>query len=160
MKARQMAFGGMMAALAVVIMCLTLIPVNTYVSPVLCILITRLVIGRCGKQMGWCYYAAVGILSLLLAPDKEAAVVYVFLGYYPIVKPVFDGLPKALGMIAKLVFFTLAGTLAYGLLLFVLGLPSLQAEFQDLGAAMGAVLLVIWDVLFILVDRLLSKRRK
>ena len=87
-QSRQMALGGMLTAVSVVIMCLgSVIPINTYVCPVLCILVTRPVLDRCGRRIGWCYYLATAILSLLLAPDREAALVYAFLGYYPMIRP-------------------------------------------------------------------------
>ena len=80
-----------MAALAVVIMSLgTLIPVATFVCPVLCMLILQLVLKLCGSRIAWAWYGAVAILSLLMAPDKEAAAVFLFLGYYPVVKPRMD----------------------------------------------------------------------
>jgi len=44
-KAGALAFGGMMTAVALVIMNLgSLIPLNTYICPVLCILITPMVV--------------------------------------------------------------------------------------------------------------------
>lgn len=156
---RQMAFGGMMTAVAVVIMCMgSLIPVNTYVCPVLCILITRLVIERSGRHLGWCYYGAVGILGLLLAPDKEAALVYAFLGYYPMVKPWLDRMPGRTAV--KLVLFTAAGCAIYGLLLFVMGVESVQADFEGMGTVMLVVLVLVWDFLFLMVDRLLGMKFK
>ena len=55
-----MALGGMMTAVAVVIMTLgSLIPVNTYICPVLCILLCRTVLDLCGKKIAWCFYMAV-----------------------------------------------------------------------------------------------------
>ena len=55
-----MALGGMLTAVSVVIMCLgSVIPINTYVCPVLCILVTRPVLDRCGRRIGWCYYLAI-----------------------------------------------------------------------------------------------------
>ena len=67
-----MAFGGMMTAVAVVIMSLgSLIPVNTYVCPVMCILITRPVMERCGRRLAWCYYMATAVLSMMLATESE-----------------------------------------------------------------------------------------
>ena len=91
--ASKIAFGGIFAALALVIMNLgSLIPVATYVCPMLCMLILALVTGMCGNRIGWAWYGAVAILSVLMAPDKEAAAVFVFLGYYPIIKPRFDRL--------------------------------------------------------------------
>ena len=152
MKARQMALGGMLTAVAVVIMSLgSIVPVNTYICPVLCILITRPLLERCGKTTGWCYYIAVAILSLLLAPDREAALVYAFLGYYPMIRPWF-GKFGGLQTIAKLVFFTLAGAASYGVLLTVMGAAAAMAE----GWLLTAVTILMWDILFLLVDRLLG----
>ncbi len=147
-----MALGGMMTAVSVVIMSLgSLIPVNTYICPVLCILVNRTVLERCGGRVGWCYYLAVAGLSFLLAPDREAALVYAFLGYYPMVRPWFQRLGP-LGPAAKLVFFTLAGAASYGVLLFVMGADAAMTE----GWRMTAVTVFLWDVLFLLVDRMLD----
>ena len=161
-KASQMAFGGVMTAVAVVIMSLgSLIPVNTYVCPVICILINRVVTERCGKRLGWCYYMAVAILSLLLAPDREAALVYVCLGYYPLIRERFERIrPPWLRMGTKLCFFTLAGALAYGLLMMVIGAEAVLAEYEGAGIWLLAVTVILWDVLFLLVDRLLGSRLK
>ena len=151
-----MALGGMLTAVSVVIMCLgSVIPINTYVCPVLCILVTRPVLDRCGRRIGWCYYLATAILSLLLAPDREAALVYAFLGYYPMIRPVFEKLGLVKG-IAKLVFFTLAGAAAYGVLLVVMGVGAAMNE----GWLLTAVTVILWDVLFLLVDRLLGIRKR
>lgn len=147
-----MALGGLMTALSVVIMSLgSLIPVNTYICPVLCILINRVVLERCGRRIGWCYYLAVAILSLLLAPDREAALVYAFLGYYPMIRPWFGKL-GGLQTIGKLVFFTLAGAASYGVLLLVMGAAAAMAE----GWLLTLVTVLMWDILFLLVDRLLG----
>lgn len=155
-QSRQMALGGMLTAVSVVIMCLgSVIPINTYVCPVLCILVTRPVLDRCGRRIGWCYYLATAILSLLLAPDREAALVYAFLGYYPMIRPFFEKLGPVKG-VAKLVFFTLAGAAAYGVLLLVMGVGAAMNE----GWLLTAVTVILWDVLFLLVDRLLGIRRR
>ena len=147
-----MALGGMMAAVSVVIMCLgSIIPVNTYLCPVLCILVNRLVLDRCGQKTGWCCYLASAVLSLLLAPDREAALVYAFLGYYPMIRHFFEKLGP-LKQPAKLVFFTLAGAAGYGMLLLVMG----AGAAMDDGWALTAVTVLLWDVLFLLVDRLLG----
>ena len=155
-SARQMALGGMMTAVAVVIMCMgSIIPVNTYICPVLCISITRLVLESCGRRIGWCYYLATAILSLLLAPDREAALVYAFLGFYPMIRPLFEKLGP-LATAAKLVFFTLAGAASYGVLLLVMGAGAAMEE----GWLLTAVTVLMWDVLFLLVDRLLGMPMK
>ena len=151
-----MALGGMMTAVAVVIMCLgSLIPVNTYLCPVLCILITRPVIAYCGRRIGWCYYIATAVLGLMLAPDREAALVYAFLGYYPMIRPFFEKL-GVFSWYAKLLLFTLAGAASYGMLLLVMGAGAAMAE----GWVLTLVTVLLWDLLFLLTDRLLGMPMK
>ena len=80
--------GGVFAALAVVIMNFGgLIPMATYICPVICMVILSFVHMACGTKIAWTWYGAVSILSLLMSPDKEAAAAFAFLGYYPILKP-------------------------------------------------------------------------
>ena len=151
-----MALGGMLTATAVVIMSLgSIIPVNTYLCPVLCILITRVVLELCGRKIGWCYYFATAALSLMLAPDREAALVYAFLGYYPMLRPFFEKL-GVFGWYAKLLLFTLAGAASYFVLLLVMGAGAAMNE----GWIITVVTVLLWDGLFLLTDRLLGAPMK
>lgn len=154
-----MALGGMLAALAVVMMSLgTVIPVATYVCPMLCALLLQGVLKTCGSRVAWAWYGAVALLSVLLAPDKEAAGVFVFLGYYPIVKPALDR--KKGKWLWKGLLFNGSVCLLYFLLLRLLGLKQLTQEWSDMSVGMLAVLLVLGNVTFFLLDRLLGMGRK
>lgn len=158
-EAKQMAFGGTLAALAVVVMCLGgMIPVMTYVCPLLCLLMEAMVKLRCGARVAWAWYGAVAILGLLMCPDKEAAILLLFLGYYPIVKPALDRLhPKALSWAVKLAFLSLSTVAAYGLLIWLLGMVELAAEFRSAGVIMGAVMLVMGLLCMVGLDVVLSR---
>ena len=82
--AKVVALGGILAALAAVIMCLGgLIPVATFVCPLLCLVVLYLVCHLFGKRIGWAWYGAVSVLSLLLGPDKEAAAVFACVAVIP-----------------------------------------------------------------------------
>ncbi len=152
--ASDMALGGIMAALAVVIMALGgLIPAATFVCPMFCMLLLVAVLSRCGSRIGWAWYGAVAILSLLLGPDKEAAAVFVFLGYYPILKPKFEKIP--LKWLWKLLYFNAAILLMYWLLLNVFGMAELVQEFQEMGMIMTVATLILGNITFFLLDRLL-----
>lgn len=152
---KAVALGGMLAALAIVIMCMGgLIPVATYVCPMLCILMLKIVLARCGSRMGWAWYGAVAILSLLLGPDKEAAAVFLFLGYYPIIKPWLDG--RKCKWLLKGLLFNGAVLAMYWVLLRLLGMEELTAEYAELGSVMTVVILIMGNITFFLLDRLLG----
>ena len=152
-----MALGGVLAALAVVIMCLgTIIPVATYTCPVLCALVLEVVRKRCGSRIAWAWYGAVAVLCVLMAPDKEAAAVFVFLGYYPILKPWMDR--RKGKWIWKGLLFNSMTLLMYWLLMHLFGLEQVAEEFSQMGTGMTAVLLVLGNVTFFLLDRLLGMR--
>ena len=156
-KASDMALGGVLAALAVVIMLLGgLIPAATFVCPMLCMLILTIVLKRCGRRTAWAWYGAVAILSLLLGPDKEAVSVFVFLGYYPVLKPKLDSLPCK--WLWKALLFNAAILLMYWLLMNLFGMAELAEEFAEMGAVMTAITLILGNVCFFLLDLVLSRR--
>ncbi len=157
--ASNMALGGILAALAVVIMSMgTLIPVATYVCPMLCAIILQMVMKTCGSRMAWAWYGAVAILGLLLAPDKEAAAVFLAIGYYPILKPRLD---RAKGKwLWKGLLFNSVILMLYWALMHLFGMDQIRAEVAELGTILTALMLVLGNVTFFLLDRLLGMRLK
>lgn len=154
---RAMALGGMMAALAVVIMCLGgLIPFATFVCPMICMLILQLVAKLCGRRIGWAWYGAVALLSLLMGPDKEGAAMFVFLGFYPMIKPKIDKLPFR--WLWKGLFFNVVILVMYTFLIHMFGMADLAAEFQEMGAILLAVTLILGNVTFFLLDKILGRK--
>ena len=153
-KSYPVALGGVLAALAVVIMTLgCLIPIATYVSPMLCSVLLLFVKQSCGNPIGWTWYGAVSVLSLLLSPDKEAAAVFVALGYYPMIQPGID--KSRLRWLWKILFFNTVTLLLYWMLIFVLGMAQIAADFQGVGRIGLAVVLLLGNVSFLLLDKLL-----
>ena len=145
-----------MVSLAVVLMCLgTVIPIATYAAPVLCMFTGQVVMHLCGSRTAWAWFGAVALLGLLLAPDKEAAAVFCVLGYYPIVKPKLD---RARGKwFWKALLFNGSMILLYWLLLKVIGVERLLEEFSGMGVALTAVLLILGNITFFLLDRALGR---
>ena len=158
---RKIALGGMLAAVAVVIMCLGgLIPVATYICPVLCCMTGYLVLLFCGKRIAWAWFCVVAILYLLMGPDKEAAVIFLFLGYYPVIKRGIERLRMA--CLAKLAFFNVSIVSAYFVLIRLLGMEQIAQENAEFGMIGLVILLVLGNITFLLLDRLLDRmaRRK
>ena len=158
----SIALGGVLAALAVGILCMgTMIPVATFVCPMLCMLLLKVVLIRCGDRIGWAWYGAVAILGALLAPDKEASAVLVFLGYYPIIKQKMEVLPAK--WLWKVLYFNAAILIMYWLLMNLFGMAQIAEEFGKLGTVMTIVTLLLGNVTFFLLDLLLGRnfrRRK
>ena len=158
-KAYPIALGGMLAAAAVVLMGIgTIIPVATYAAPVLCLLLCQTVLKLCGKRIAWAWYGAVAFLSLLMAPDKEAAAVFLVLGYYPILKPKLDALKGK--WLWKALYFNGSILALYWVLMNIIGMQQLLSDFEGMGLAMMALLLILGNVTFFLLDRLLEKKLK
>lgn len=155
--ARRIAFGGVMAALAVVVMCLGgMIPIATYVCPMLCMQLQQLVLRTCGRRTAWAWYGAVAALALLMGPDKEAAALFAFLGYYPIVKPQLDRMK--MGLVLKLALFNAVILAMYWLLIHLFGMDQIASEFSELGNAMTAVTLAMGNAVFFLMDKVLERK--
>ena len=108
-KVKKLALCGVLCALGVVVMLFGgVIPIAVYCCPALAAMLLVPIDCECGTKYGLTAYAVVAVLAVLLTADKETAAVFVFLGYYPILKPYLDGLKKkskALGLILKFTVF-------------------------------------------------------
>ena len=156
-QARVIALGGMMAALAVVIMCLGgMIPLNTFLCPILCMMLGQFVLQACGRRIGRAWYGAVAILGVLMGPDKEAAAIFAALGYYPMLKLRLDRMK--LGLLFKLLLFNAVILLMYFCLIRLFGMDQIASEYAELGTVMTVVMLVLGNVTFFLLDKVLGKR--
>ena len=81
---------------------------------------------------------------------------FVFLGYYPIVKPKLDKL--RLRWLWKLLLFNGSIGVMYYLLLNLFGMAELGAEFAEMGTVLLALMLVLGNVTFFLLDKVLTLR--
>ena len=107
------------------------------------------------------------ILGLLLCADKEAALLFCFLGYYPLLKPKIDAISsKVLRLLLKVALCTVSMGLMYALIIFVFKLPAVVQEFSETAAwllwvtaATGLALFFLYDIA---IDRLsfLYRRRR
>lgn len=145
----------MAAALGVTLMLvLSLTGVGTYAAPIFASLLLLPIVERWGTGTALTVWAATGLLTLLLATDKELAVVYLAIfGWYPVLRPRLERLPKGISLAAKLALFNAASVVSYALMLPFLGL---EAELGE--ASLLAVLLLLGNAVFLLEDRVLLPR--
>ncbi len=158
-KSHRIAFCGMSAALGTVLLLLGgLIPGATYCAPVLGMLPLLPVLEEYGRRPALGVYGVTAALALLLTPDKEMAGVYLFLGYYPVLRPALERLHSRLvRLVCKLAVFNAAVLALYFLLLCVLGLDMLETEFMEYSTPFLMILLGGGNLVFLLLDRALGQ---
>ena len=155
-KSWAMAYCGMAAALSVALMLLgAVVPVLMFIAPAVASLLIATVCVECGKTMALTAYGAVSLLSLLFVPDKEVALVFVFLlGYYPLAKPKFERIrPAVLRIVCKLLLCNGTVLAMYGLVFLLVPAGSISQELRTTALAVSLATLVMGNVAFVLYDR-------
>ena len=154
-----LALCGVLAALAVALLFLGgTLPFATIACPVLASLVLIPVYAENGAKWGFLWYVTTALLGVLLTPDKETAVLFVFFGYYPMLKRFLERLPgRALTWIAKLVYINAAVCAAYGLMIWVFQMEAVAAEFAETQTWMLIVLLLLANLTFVLYDLLIVR---
>lgn len=154
-QTRELALCGVFCALAAALLWMSgILPLATYGWPILASFTLLPVREECRRGYAWSCFAASAVLGLLLCANKEAALVFCFLGYYPLLKPQLDGiLLRALRVPAKLLLCIAAMGTMYALILFVFQLPAVVQEFSETApwllwatAATGLLLFFVYDL--------------
>lgn len=153
------AFGALLAALGAALMtAFGLIPIATYCTPLLAGLLLIPAVCEGGRRLGWSVWAVTAALSLILSADKEAAAMYAFLGWYPLVKPRLDRLrPRLLGLAAKLALFAAAFAAMYALLIWLFQLENVIEELGAVSLAVNALYYALMLIVMLLYDFILSR---
>ncbi|MFR4142904.1 MAG: hypothetical protein ACLT1K_02405 [[Clostridium] leptum] len=156
-KSGKIALEGLLTALGVVLMFLTgLIPIGTYALPAIAGVLLIVAVIEIGAKWAWMIYAAVAVLSLLFAADKEAALLFVlFFGYYPVLKTFLERISnKVLSWISKFAVFNVAVVACFFLAVNFLQLP--EDSFTVFGIYLPWVFLILVNAVFLIYDIALS----
>lgn len=156
-KSGKIALGGLLTALGVVLMFLTgLIPIGTYALPAIAGVLLIVAVIEIGAKWAWMIYAAVAVLSLLFAADKEAALLFVlFFGYYPVLKSFLERISnKVLSWISKFAVFNVAVVACFFLAVNFLQLP--EDSFTVFDIYLPWVFLILGNAVFLIYDIALS----
>jgi hypothetical protein len=158
-KSWAVALCGVLGALSVAIMLLgAVIPLAMFIAPGVAGILVLFGMEECGRRMALTLYTAISILSILFVPDKEVALVFVFiLGYWPLIKAHFDRIRhKGLRIAAKSGLFNLAILAMYSLMFLLFPAGSVSEELKAAGLALTAATLLVGNIAFLLYDRALG----
>lgn len=157
-QSRRMAFCGLMAALGTTLMLLGgLIPLTTFACPMLAIITMLPVVFEYGPKTALVTYAAVALVTLFAAPDKELAMFFAALGYYPALRPTLEKIHnRLLRTLAKVGIFSAAMVIMYTILIYLFRLDAIVEEFSVTSTGIMVGLLVLGDLTFLFFDRALD----
>jgi hypothetical protein len=155
----RVAYGGMIVGLSLVAMFATaLFPFAEYALPAIAgIFLIGLVVDF-GFRSAVVAYVAVSLLSAVIVPNKEAAVLFIaFLGYYPILKGRLEQMKNRIAeWCVKFGIFNFAVLLSYYLMMSVFGLKEVIAEVKAFQFGIW-VLLLLANVVFLIYDFALTR---
>lgn len=151
----SVALCGILTALGTALMLLGgVFPSTTLAAPMLASLALLPARDELGTKAAVLVYVATGLLTLLLDADKGAAIMYLLLGYYPLLKPWFELRKPVIAMAMKLLLVALAVAASYGVMIWVFQLDWAVEELQTattvttvLSLAMGLVAFFLYDFL-------------
>lgn len=156
-KSFRVAFCGILTALCTMLLFLTgLISIGTYALPAFSGMLLIVVVIELGASWAWPVYIAVSVLSILLAGDKEAALLFVlFFGYYPILKAAIEKrLKRFLAYILKFAVFNVSMIVGFFISIKFLGVP--EDSFTFHGIYLPWAFLVLGNFTFVLYDYAIS----
>lgn len=157
-KTYTLAFASVIAALSLVFMFITaFIPVGTYALPCIAGAMLAAVVLEAGYISAAVVYVTVSILSVLLVADKEAVLYYVvFLGFYPILKGLFERIRlKTLQYMLKFLLFNICMVGAFFIGTALLSIP--KESFELFGIYLPWVFLLMGNAVFIVYDICLTR---
>ena len=156
----KVSLGGIVSALCLVSMFLTgIMPMLAYTLPALAGALLIIIVIEINMKWAFVTYASVGLLSIFITPDKEAAILFVlFLGYYPVLKSIIEKIKnRYIEWIVKLLCFNFSVIIAYTLIINVFGMMVVFDEFGDFGQYTFAILLALANIVFVIYDIALTK---
>lgn len=155
-KSSQVAVGGMASGLCLLLMFMTgLIPFSEYACPAFAGIVLIAVAEELGRGTALTVFGAASLLSLLLSPRKEAAILFIFFfGYYPTIRGALEERlrQKPLRWLVKLLIFNIMVVLGYAVVVYVMGLTEILEEFGSFGRYSALVLLAFGNVFFVVYD--------
>ena len=135
-KTSKIALSAVFAALSVALMALvSIIPNLELALPAISGLFVAVIVIEINKKWALGVWAAVSVLSLIVVPNKEAAIIYaVFFGYYPVLKAVLESkTPRAVEYIVKILTFSVVMSLSYFLMVKFMGIDPDLPDFRQVG---------------------------
>lgn len=155
----RIALGGIIAALCLMCMFLTgVFPMFYLILPMVASALIFIMAMETSTYWGFITYLSVGMLSLFITPNKDAALVFLlFFGYYPLLRPNLKKLRyRFFSFLLRLLLFNGAVLAFFWVTVYLLGMDELLESMGDYGKYGGWILLGIANMMFFSYDYLMG----
>ncbi len=106
-----------------------------------------------GGYYSWLSWGVTGVLAFFILPNKFPALLFLLLGYYPILREYFAHLPAVLSWVLKLLWFNAALTVMIWGVNSVLMLPDTGLVYSPVVYLVGNGVFVFLEVCFAILIR-------
>ncbi len=151
----RVALGGIVSALCLVTMFLSgIMPVLYLVLPMIAGVLMMIIAVEVNTKWATLTYIAVGILSMFITFDKEAALIFIMLfGHYPILRFYIQKIKvRAVRFIVKLVTFNVCVIGYFYVTVYLFGLRQMLEEMNDYGKYGAIIMLVFVNLILAMYD--------
>ena len=155
----KVALGGVIASIAIFIMFLTGFgPFLTYLCPMCAGALLVMIVIEVSRKWAFATYVAIALLCVFITPDKESAMLFIFLfGYYPILKSILEKTKsRILEWIIKIAVFNVSVVSAYWLIINVFGMGQVLDSLGEWGKYGVLIFLGLANFAFVMYDYALS----
>lgn len=155
----RIALGGIIASLCMLCMFLTgVFPMFYLILPMLASGLIFLMALETSTYWGFLTYISVGLLSVFVTPNKDAALAFlIFFGYYPLLRPKMEhSRLRLLVFLLRLALFNAAVLGFFWISVYVLGMKALLDSLGDYGKYGGWILLGIANLMFLSYDYIMG----
>lgn len=155
----RIALGGIIASLCMLCMFLTgVFPMFYLILPMLASGLIFLMALETSTYWGFLTYISVGLLSVFVTPNKDAALAFlIFFGYYPLLRPKMEhSRLRLLAFLLRLALFNAAVLGFFWISVYVLGMKALLDSLGDYGKYGGWILLGIANLMFLSYDYIMG----
>lgn len=158
-KTKRIALAGIITGLSLAVMLLAgIFPFAEYSCPALAGIFLVFLVIEFNKKTALIAYIAISILSLLTLPNKEASILFTgFLGFYPIIKSLFEQVKsRFIEWALKLLLFNTMIISAYIIMIYLFNIQILTEQLDALHNYGLAALFILANIAFIIYDYALT----
>ncbi|MBR6386594.1 MAG: hypothetical protein IKS03_10840 [Ruminococcus sp.] len=151
----RVALGGIVASLCLIAMFLAgILPAFYLILPMIAGLLMMIIATEVSTSWALLTYIAVGLLSLLITADKEAALIFIMLfGHYPILRFYLQKMHfKAVRFLIKIIIFNICVLSFFYITVYIFGIREMIEQFDEFGKYGGLIMLSVCNIIFVLYD--------